>query len=366
MVSVRSPNVHRSSPRRRLAGAVLNVFAFAILLFSAFPTRGQELRSPSGTATIHVLSDLIQVPVLALMAPFRSAPGLEAQDFVVRLDGGPPFHPRHVRAEGAEPLTLSLVIDTDTREARFLSQGLLAATQNWTPALFSESDRLSIFLYGCRLTEPFQNQSVDLNRQRDAITRALSLSSLQNPGAGERSCPRLAFDQVLEPVINRFASTTGWKVIILLQDAEHKADKNSLGRVQALAAAQGVTLFAIKYLEQDIFPASVYSENEGLNLLVSSLGGTSLHSSFQDLGEVMDATIGRIRKRYILSFPRSGNGTPGRHLLEVTTKARGVHIISSAVAAPPFDVVSCKTSPDLWFCSEQRPQYGPEPRKKLP
>ena len=154
------------------------------------------------------------------------------------------------------------------------------------------------------------------------------------------------------------AKTPGWKVILLIVNGEQKADPKPLEGVQRVAAAEGVTLFAIKYLHNGRFPASVYSDSEGINLLVSSLGGVMLPSSFDDLGAVAETIIDDIRRRYILSFPRPGNGSPGAHRLEIDSTAKGVRVLSSAAAAPVLDRTQCANDPDNWFCSEQRPRYG--------
>jgi hypothetical protein len=76
---------------------------------------------------------------------------------------------------------------------------------------------------------------------------------------GGRSCPRPPLDKLLETVMNQTADAGSWNVILWIVNAEHKADWKQFERVRAFAAAQRVTVFAIKYLETDHFPASVYS-----------------------------------------------------------------------------------------------------------
>src|SRR5271155_3486100 len=115
-----------------------------------------------------------------------------------------------------------------------------------------------------------------------AVAVPMFLSAME----GGRSCPRPPLDKLLETVMNQTADAGSWNVILWLVNAEHKADLKQFERVRRFAAAQRVTVFAVKYLETDHFPASVYSGSEAVNRLVAAVGGTTLHSSFGELGDV--------------------------------------------------------------------------------
>jgi hypothetical protein len=348
----------------KAGGGLAGLIVLACVLAASGFAWGQTAAPLSGITTIHVLSDLIEVPVLALKPPFRPAPALSQNDFVIRLDGGPPFHPSHARIEDAEPLALTVLVEADVRDSSLLAQGLQAAIQGWPPNLLNRSDRLSVDAYGCRLVRSLRDERVDFQLRRDEIARAMALPTFRAAMDGGRSCLRPAVDEMLEAAIDQMAGTASWKVILLIVNGEYKADAKSLQKVQTLAAAKGVTLFAIKYLHEGIFPAAVNSDTEGVNLLVSSLGGIMLPSSFDDLGAVTETIINDIRQRYILSFPRPGNGSAGAHRLEITSTAKGVRVLSSAAAAPLFDSTRCVSEPDSWFCSEQRPRYGTDNQQR--
>jgi hypothetical protein len=159
---------------------------------------------------------------------------------------------------------------------------------------------------------------------------------------GGRSCPRPPLDKLLEAVMDQTADAGSWNVILLLVNAEHKADLKQFERVRAFAAAKRVTVLAIKYLATDRFPLSVYSESEGVNRLVASVGGITLHSA---LGEVTETMIEDVRQRYIVSFPRPGNGSKGAHWLQITSTARGVRVLSSAASTPLLET-GCTSGKD--------------------
>jgi len=319
---------------------------------------GQATSPPSEIPTIRVTTDLIQVPVLALRPPFRTTSGLTRSNFSVRLDGGPPFQPSYVRQQGNEPIGLGIMVVADTGEPELLSRGLQVAFQDWPSDLLNGADRLSIYISACHLVRSLNSAPGDLTQWRDLIVKAASFSNFQTALEGGKACSRPSIEAVLEAGIYQIANTAQWNVLLLIVSGERSADLNLLRRVQAIAAMKGVTLFAIKYLQRGSFPVAVYSEKEGLNVFVSSLGGISVPSSFEDLGEVTETIIRDIRQRYILSFPRPGNGSAGAHRLEIKTNSRGVIVRSSAASAPILDSTPCTGITGSSLCSEQRPQYG--------
>ena len=313
---------------------------------------------PSDTATIHVDTDLIQVPIVALHPPFIPALGLTRDNLTIRLDGGTPFHPSYLRTEGDESIGLAVVVDVDTRAPQLLSQGLQAALQGWPANLLHSSDRLSFYIYGCHLIQSLDNAPADLNEYRRPIVNAASLSDFQRATEGGKACQKPPLEDVLSLVTDRIAKEAEWKVLLLIMNGDRYADSDSLRKVQSIAAAESVSVFAVKYVDRNDFPSSVYSATEGINVLVSSLGGVSIHSSLDDLGEVSQNLIKLFRQRYILSFPRPGNGSVGAHRLEVSTNMKGIIIRSSAASAPVLDTSHCKEADGKWVCSQQRPEYG--------
>jgi len=329
------------------------VFALACCVLAS----GQIAQPTQETTTIHVLTDLIEVPVLAFKLPFRPEPGLTKSQFVIQLDGGTPFHPSHVRIQGAEPLNLIVLVEADTQDAHLLSQSLQSGMESWPPTLFNDSDRVSFYIYGCRLVRSLKQEPASPGDQRDKLVRAVALPGFQSAMEGGRSCPRPPLDKLLETVMNQTAEATRWNVILWIVNAERKADLKQFETVRAFAAAQRVTVFAIKYIQTGRFPASVYSSSEAVNRLVAAVGGIALHSAFGELGEVTETMIEDVRQRYIVSFPRPGNGSTGAHWLQITSTAKGVRVISSAASAPLVET-RCGSGKDMWLCSQQRPQYG--------
>ena len=65
-----------------------------------------------GVRTLHVYENLLQVPVLVLRPDRDHIPKpIDADRFSVSLDAGPWFPATHVRREGDDPISLSILLD---------------------------------------------------------------------------------------------------------------------------------------------------------------------------------------------------------------------------------------------------------------
>ena len=296
---------------KKIRGGVVDFVGLTALLIRVAILSGQSASPPWEIPTIHVVTDLVQVPVLALRAPFRSVSGLDRDSFVVRLDGGPPFRPSYVRTQDTEPISLGVLVAVYPNDSTQLSKGLSAVLQNWPADLLHSTDRFSLFISGCRLIRSVDQAPANLLEHRNNTVQAASISVFNAALEGGNTCQRPSTADSLETAIHQMIKTTAWKILLVIINGERATDVKSLRKVQAVAAADGISVFTIKFLLPDRFPTSVYSENEGINVLVSSLGGTTMASSSEDLGYVIETIIRNIRQRYILSFPRPENGSVG-------------------------------------------------------
>ena len=340
----------------QLPGHLVKVVAVLVLVSS---TLAWSQPAPT-TTTIHVLSDLIEVPALAFRPPLRPTATLSRNDFAIHLDGGPAFVPEHARIQGSEPLTLVMVVEADPKNASVVSQALRSAIDHWTPDILRASDRLSIYVSGCRLVRSLHEQPADLPLRRAQFVDAFSFANFDAAMQADNKCHPLATNKVIDVAINQMENTTQWKIVLLIANGEHGADYQAMQRVQDLAAAQGVTIFAVKYLRDGHFTPLANVGNDGLNRLVSSLGGVTVESSFAGLGTATATVIGLLRQRYILSFPPPASRSAGAHWLQITSRVKGIQVLSSAASAPLIDSAHCGPGNDTWLCTQRRPQYGAE------
>jgi hypothetical protein len=78
----------------------------------ALPAQNNSVQS-GATPTLHVYTDLVQIPVLVLDSwrEKLSSP-IAPNRFSISFNGGPWSRLRHVHREGNDPIDLSIVLDT--------------------------------------------------------------------------------------------------------------------------------------------------------------------------------------------------------------------------------------------------------------
>jgi hypothetical protein len=85
--------------------------------------RAQDVPVPKdGTVpTLHVYANLIQIPTLVLWQtrePIKNT--IDASNFSISIDSGPWFRATHVRQEGEDPISLSILLDLSGDTAKLM------------------------------------------------------------------------------------------------------------------------------------------------------------------------------------------------------------------------------------------------------
>jgi len=104
-----------------MGSRVLSMLWLALALLGSSMLRAQTPLPPTAPdavpeplppiTTLHVYMDLIQVPVLVLDFNLQPLKPIDPSRFLVSLDAGPQFRPKHVRQEGDDPITLGILLD---------------------------------------------------------------------------------------------------------------------------------------------------------------------------------------------------------------------------------------------------------------
>ena len=107
-------------------------------------------RNARQTYTLHVYTDLLQIPTIVLTRLHSNYRGLTKESFTMSLDGGPRFHPANVRLEGDDPITLAILFDLTTDESSMFAS--FASAMSTLPAgVLSARDYISVYAYDCKL-----------------------------------------------------------------------------------------------------------------------------------------------------------------------------------------------------------------------
>src|ERR1700728_3056548 len=126
------------------------MLSWAILFAMAAPGVAQQAPDENATLTLHVYTNLIQIPVLILGPYLDYAPKVDPKKLTVTVGDGKPFHPNHIRPEGDDPIALAILFDVSDSgselPSRFESGLAGLASQSLRP-----QDSVAIYALDCSL-----------------------------------------------------------------------------------------------------------------------------------------------------------------------------------------------------------------------
>ena len=260
-------------------------------------------------ATLHVYTNLLQIPVLILSSKRQELPPIEAENFLLRLGDDPPFHPR-VRLEGEDPITLAVLIDGTFYGPRLpqLAESLAAMARNQ----LHRQDRIAFYgLDGCKLRRTSLLRSPDAEVVRAAVQALEEIPPYQHRWHGEKcDNPMLLWDSVAW-VCESLHGEPGRRVVLAITNGEDGGSRLTPDDARRVATRDGVAVFSLaEHLK-------VSRQNWSAHV---SLGGTEIESALAyitefDGGMVMETTRNNVdgtlahftqllRGRYILEFSR--------------------------------------------------------------
>lgn len=135
----------------------------------------QEMPVPmqAGTSTLHVYTDLMQIPVLVLGPDRRRLTSIAAKKFTVSLDSGPWFRATHVRQEGDDPISLSIVLDLSGADTELMPK-IDEAIARLAPLSLHPQDHISIYALDCSLVRFLDDAPADPELLKMTVERALA------------------------------------------------------------------------------------------------------------------------------------------------------------------------------------------------
>jgi hypothetical protein len=335
-------------------------------LFAA-AAAAQQPAQPS-PYVLHVYANLVQVPTLALTTDYTPLPPIARQQFNIRLDDGPAFHPTQMRMEGYDPITLSILLDTSGDQHRLLEAFSPAFTSLLRTALHPQ-DTVSLFAVDCKLIRSATALPANATSLITAVNEALTAPGLHHDLPHSSCNHSLHLWDATATVIKTMSNAPGRKVILLLSSGIDHKSTTSFSTVRELAQAQGVTVFGLRDLVRfvgdygihnlghsasGVYLAPGHLEEDLFIDLCESSGGLILTTSSQDLQATLQRIITMLRGRYILEFPRPEQSKAGRHSIDVTVPSRHAYIATAGVtvalpdptlATDPSNIPSTTHSP---------------------
>jgi hypothetical protein len=348
----------------RWAVSVTRALLCAVILLPAglsVELAAQETAQPQEfpTHTLHVYANLIQIPTLVL-GPYgqQLRKPIPEKNFSISIDGGPWFRATHVRLEGDDPISLSILLDLDGDTSTLMPK-MNEVVAKLSPLFLHSQDHVSVYALECSLIRSLDDVPAESVSLKLAVDRALASWQFRQQNRHEPRCQQsIHLRDALTLLVNRLRELPGRRVILVVSDGEDHGSQRSWNTVRLFAQSNGVAIFGMTYIPQySVGDTGFYAKWGRDNPFFSFCqltGGMVLLTSDLSLGDTMKRFTAMLRERYIVEFPRPANGTPGQHGLEVRADKNSGNIIHASGVSVPIpdaallaDPTTVKSDPSL-------------------
>ena len=299
------------------ARRLLSIAVGMVMLTAAMGTA--QVADKDGTFTLHVYTNLIQIPTLVLSRLRTPLPPIAEGRFYVSLDGGPQFKATHVRVQGEDPISLGILLDMNGETAK-LMPGIEQAVAGLVPGSLTGKDRVSIYALDCMLVRTAKGIPAESGALTRAVEAALKPWAERKAQKNSKCKETVHLWDALAMMTQEMQQAPGRRVILALTDGEGEGSKWTWGQTRAYAQGAGVAVFALNYI-----PVEFSGENEGMIRRGSPLasvcelsGGMVMQTVHTKVGKDLAHFVALVRGRYIVEFPRPRNEEAGSHSMEVT------------------------------------------------
>jgi hypothetical protein len=305
----------------------------------------------SGVPTLHVYTNLVQVPTLVLTTTHDPVgkPIAESR-FSVSIDSGRWFRATHVRQERDDPISLSILLDV-SGDSAVLMPKMGDALGKLAPLSLHPRDRVSIYALDCSLRRSLDDAPVDSVSLKKGVDAVLEPSMLRKNNKRDESCKYRGhlWDGLAQVAIG-LSNLPGRRVILVITDGHDTGSKHSWNEVRYLAQAQGTAVFALNFAPTSFTSLGNYRPGSGgylpsgggsspveiplISLCELSGGIVMRMSDSEALLRSLEKFVTMVRERYIVEFPRPSNSTAGEHGMEVKIDKGTFSIRPSGVSVP--------------------------------
>jgi len=299
----------------------------------------------AGMTTLHVYANLIQMPVLVLSPDWRTVPVIKPERFSVSLDNGPAYRPTHVRIEGADPISLTIVLDFIGTASKLIPK-INETIERVIARELTPRDHVSLLVMECSVLEMLQDRPAEPGILQPKITEAVDAWAHR-----DRSSPckeKLHLWDTLAVAAMKLSDLPGRRVIIAVTDAADRGSRRTPEETAGIMQTYAVATFGIRP-DTDSSPVTpgrngTLSKIQPVTSQVSTLepfermcelsGGVAFMTDKSIAGKQFARILELVRGRYILEFPRPSNATAGAHILDVKISKSAAFIRSSGTSVP--------------------------------
>ncbi len=327
---------------------LLKAGLFAISGVIALAAQQQPTQQPTSQDepihTLHVYTDLVQVPTLVLGRNYESiSPQIAEQRFSVSIDFGPWFRVTHARMEGTDPISLSILLDTGGAAADLLPK-IDDAIAALAPSSLSARDRVSIYVMDCALTRSLNDIPAASAQLKLGVDAALKPSTIRKQDHHTSTCKQsVPLWDSLGFVATELSKLPGRRVILVVTDGRDRGSVRTWNEVRSYTQAAGVAVFgmvntAITPGWSNILWAAHHNDANAFQTICELSGGMLMLTTPGSIGNTLAQSIALLRGRYIVEFPRPRNSTKGEHDMRIKiAKAGNDFIRPSGISVPMPD-----------------------------
>jgi hypothetical protein len=344
---MRSPpaTTHRTaSPLHSPPAALLRSSLILLAALTTPQLRAQTAPQPTppeaSPYTLHVYTNLLQIPTLVLNPTLHPLPPISPDKFNISLDSGPTFHPTHMRLEGDDPIDLAILLDL-SGDTYNLQSALSHSIQVFTKQSLQPHDHVSIYAIDCIFVRAANDVPAnESDRIAHALDEATTYPDLH--GEGERS-PRCAKSlhlwNALTKVAESIGTMPGRRVILVISNGRDTRSVVTWSELARYASARSIAIFGL-YPAFDMNLSSFsfrLDEQDQFDQLCQLTGGLVLSTSYPSVPTNLKRVVDLLRGRYILEFPRPDAGGVGDHHIDVTITKTDAFIRPAGISYPAPD-----------------------------
>jgi hypothetical protein len=307
------------------------------------------------TPTLHIYTNLRQVPVLVLSHDYRRMKPVDTSGFLLSLDSGPRFRPTYVRREGDDPISLGILIDESDPQSELLP-ALAEAIAALPPDFLHPQDHVSVYAVDCSLIRTTYDASASPAVLADGVQRAMApwqIRQTQNEELKKQKKPppppcRIGlplWDSMTEVLLD-LDQQPGRRVLLAITDGEDTGSKALWKDVMLHAQLHSVSVFGLlqnpviqRSLETSEMTAFhsllVKSSEDKFEQICVNSGGIQLQANGHTTIFRLKEFTQMLRERYILEFPRATDEEAGLHTLAVSyRKKSNFYIAATGISVP--------------------------------
>jgi hypothetical protein len=299
--------------------------------------------SPAPTPTLRVYANLKQVPVLVLSHDYKRMKPIDPSGFHISLDSGPLFRPTYVRREGADPISLAILIDA-SKDYNELLPALVEALTALPPDFLHPQDRVSVYAIDCTLIRTIYDTGANPAALADGVKRATApwqIRQTQNEKLEkENKIPPphcragLPLWDSMSEVLKDLDQQPGRRVLLAITDGGDDGSKTLWKDVMFHAQIRSETVFGLLPTIKSPYFDGPDPEDKFEQICVNS-GGVELQANEHTTLLRLKEFTQMLRERYILEYPRGPNEEPGLHTIAVSYKKKSNFYISTTGITVP-------------------------------